>query len=141
MIEMIETKPRTRKSEKKRNYEVRAILRRDGNSCLADIATELNVSEVHAWRMVSRLVKRGEVELAYTVPAGGNRRRYYRLTESYLNRLERIRDYSQSKRATETVQREPAPQPRQAARQPWYRRVLGFFSGHQGTAQAAGAHQ
>lgn len=141
MIEMIETKPRTRKSEKKRNYEVRAILRRDGNSCLADIATELNVCEAHAWRMVSRLVKRGEVELAYTVPTGGTRRRYFRLTESYLNRLERIRDYSQSKRATEAVQQEPAPQPRQAARQPWYRRVLGFFSGHQETAQTAGAHQ
>lgn len=141
MIEMIETKPRTRKSEKKRNYEVRAILRRDAEACLSDIAGELNVSEAHASRMVSRLVKRGEVELARTVPTGGNSRRYYRLTKSYIQRLERIRDYAQSNRATDAVQQEPAPQPRQAARQPWYRRVLSLFSGHQETAQTAGAHQ
>lgn len=139
-----QTRTRTRTRMTDRHNQVRALLRRDEVATLADISYEIGISEVYALRLVSDLIKKRQVEFAYTVPQSryGNPRKAYRLTEAYQNRLRQMRESYHARAGQKQVEPEQpkreinfAPIPAKAPeRSPWYRRILSLFSGNESRA-------
>lgn len=132
------TKKRIVKTTAQRQNQVRAFLRRKGLASIAEVARAVDVSEIHAWRLIDGLAKKKQVELAYTEPtaSNGKRRNIYRLTDAYLATLRRARESYQpvTKRGGDDLAAPawpPAFEPPKSTKgpKPWYRRILGIFSG------------
>lgn len=122
---MTDTKQRTQKPLKTRQYQIRALLRDYGHVTVRDVSDILNISRPYATVLLNGLIERKEVRIAYTEEGtGGAPRNVYALTDSYLKQLERVansRKRDQRALQIDWVDAQPAP------RKPWYRRAIEWL--------------